>query len=32
MSPRTGVVELTEHNFASSIDGHPFAVVDFYIL
>ena len=30
MSPRTGVVELTEHNFASSIDGHPFAVIDFW--
>jgi thiol-disulfide isomerase/thioredoxin len=27
-SPR--VIELTEHNFASSIDGHPFAVVDFW--
>ena len=25
-----GVIELTEHNFASSIDGHPFAVVDFW--
>jgi len=25
-----GVVELTEHNFASAIDGHPFAVVDFW--
>ena len=25
-----GVIELTEQNFASSIDGHPFAVVDFW--
>ncbi len=25
----TSVIELTEQNFASSIDGHPFAVVDF---
>jgi len=25
-----GVIELTEHNFASSIDGHPFAVVHFW--
>lgn len=25
-----GVVELTEQNFALSIDGHPFAVVDFW--
>jgi len=25
-----GVIELTEHNFASRIDGHPFAVVDFW--
>ena len=24
------VIELTEQNFASSIDGHPFAVVDFW--
>jgi thioredoxin 1 len=24
------VVELTEENFAQSIDGHPFAVVDFW--
>ena len=25
-----GVIELTEQNFASAIDGHPFAVVDFW--
>jgi thioredoxin 1 len=25
-----GVIELTEQNFAASIDGHPFAVVDFW--
>lgn len=25
-----GVIELTEQNFASLIDGHPFAVVDFW--
>ena len=25
-----GVIELTEQTFASSIDGHPFAVVDFW--
>jgi thioredoxin len=25
-----GVLELTKDNFASSIDGHPFAVVDFW--
>src|ERR1700693_5650979 len=25
-----GVVELTEQNFAASINGHPFAVVDFW--
>jgi len=25
-----GVIELTEQNFASSIDGHPFAVIDFW--
>ena len=25
-----GVIELTEQNFESSIDGHPFAVVDFW--
>ena len=25
-----GVIELTEHNIASVIDGHPFAVVDFW--
>src|SRR4051812_843447 len=24
------VIQLTEQNFASSIDGHPFAVVDFW--
>ena len=30
MSARPGVVELTEHDFASSIDGHPFAVIDFW--
>jgi len=31
MSAHTpGVIELTEQNFASSIDGHPFAVVDFW--
>jgi thioredoxin 1 len=24
----SGVVELTRHNFASMIDGHPFAVID----
>jgi thioredoxin 1 len=26
----SGVFELTKDNFASSIDGHPFAVVDFW--
>ena len=25
-----GVIELTEQNFAASINGHPFAVVDFW--
>jgi len=25
-----GVLELTKENFVSSIDGHPFAVVDFW--
>jgi len=25
-----GVVELTEQNFAASINGHPFAVIDFW--
>jgi len=25
-----GVIELTEHNFQSSIDGHPFAVIHFW--
>jgi thioredoxin 1 len=25
-----GVIELTDQSFASSIDGHPFAVVDFW--
>ena len=30
MSHRPGVVELSELNFASSIDGHPFAVIDFW--
>jgi thioredoxin len=24
------VLELTKHNFASSIEGHPFAVIDFW--
>jgi len=26
----SGVLELTKENFVSSIDGHPFAVVDFW--
>ena len=26
----TAVLELTKENFAASIDGHPFAVVDFW--
>ena len=26
----SGVIELTENNFAASINGHPFAVVDFW--
>ncbi len=26
----SGVIELTEQNFAASINGHPFAVVDFW--
>jgi len=29
-SNRPGVVDLTEENFESAIDGHPFAVVDFW--
>jgi thioredoxin len=26
----SAVLELTKHNFVSSIDGHPFAVIDFW--
>ncbi|HEY1438074.1 MAG TPA: hypothetical protein VGG82_11300, partial [Casimicrobiaceae bacterium] len=26
----SGVIELTQQNFAASIDGHPFAVIDIW--